>query len=301
MNYKLRNKFDCNQGAIRAIRYNIDGNYCLSCGADRKIKLINPETGLMLKAYVAHGDEVNDATGSCDSSFILSGSKDKSIIYWDVTTALPIRRLRTHVGGITCVNFNDDSTVAISGSRDNSIQCFDIRSRSLEPIQTLKEAKDCITDLIVTENKIISSSLDGCIRYYDIRAGELTSDKIQVPIVSMSITSDNQCILASCQDESIRLVDQDGGDVLAEYKGHKGSKEYRIECGVLKGDGYVISGSKFGEALVYDFLEANIVKRLQIGTENTISSLCVHPSQDQILFASGRDVQVWSLNDLDEN
>jgi len=301
MNYKLRNKFDCNQGAIRAVRYNVDGNYCLSCGSDRKVKLINPETGLMIKAYTAHGDEISDATGSCDSSFILSGSKDKSIIYWDVITGVPVRRIRNHVGGITCVSFNDDSSVALSGSRDNSVQCFDIRSRSLEPIQTFKEAKDCITDLIVTENKIISSSLDGCIRYYDIRAGELTSDKIGVPIVSMTITSDSQCILASCQDESIRLIDLDGGDILTEYKGHRGPKEYRIECGVLKGDGYVISGSNFGEVIIYDFLEANVVKRLQIGSGNIISSLCVHPSDDQILFANGREVQVWAINDSDEN
>lgn len=98
---------------------------------------------------------------------------DKSIIYWDVSTGLPVRRIRTHLSHVTCVRFNYDSTVAISGSRDNSVQCYDIRSRSLQPIQVLKEAKDCITDLIITENKIISASLDGHIRYYDIRAGSI--------------------------------------------------------------------------------------------------------------------------------
>ena len=131
----------------------------------------------------------------------------------------------------------------------------------------------------------------------------MTLDKIGVPIISMSITSDNQCILASCQDESIRLVDLDGGDILTEYKGHKGSRDYRIECGVLKGDGYVVSGSIFGEAIIYDFLEAKVVKRLQIGTENIISSLCKHPTNDQILFANGREIQLWSLkyDDSPEN
>jgi WD40 repeat protein len=49
MNYELKKSFDCNQGAIRAVRYNVDGNYCLSCGSDRKIKLFNPKTGLMIK------------------------------------------------------------------------------------------------------------------------------------------------------------------------------------------------------------------------------------------------------------
>lgn len=314
--YKLRKKFDCNQGAVRAVRYNVDGNYCLSCGSDRKVKLFNPLTGLLLKTYAGHGDEITDSTGSCDSSFILSASMDKSIIYWDVMTALPVRRIRNHLGGVTAVKFNLESNVAISGSRDNSVQMFDIRSRSVEPVQTLKEAKDCITDLIVTENKIISSSIDGYIRYYDIRAGEpnlnsfltrkvlniffsgeLTNDKIGIPIHALAITSDGQCLLASCQDESIRLVDQSEGDILTEYKGHKGSKDYRIECNVLKGDGYVLTGSSFGQVVIYNFLEANEVKRLNLGGKSAITSLCRHPTDDQILFACGRDVQLWSLND----
>lgn len=45
MNLELKKSFDCNQGAIRAVRYNVDGNYCLTCGSDRKVKLFNPKTG----------------------------------------------------------------------------------------------------------------------------------------------------------------------------------------------------------------------------------------------------------------
>lgn len=93
----------------------------LTCGSDRKIKLFNPKSGLMIKMYAGHADEVNDVVGSCESSFILSGSSDKSIIYWDVATGLPVRRLRTHAGAVSCVKFNEDSSVAISGSRDNTV------------------------------------------------------------------------------------------------------------------------------------------------------------------------------------
>lgn len=87
MTYELKRKFEYNQGgAVRAVRYNIDGNYCLLCTSDRKLMLYNPKSGLNLKAYCGHGDEVFDAVSSCDSSFLLSGSADKSIMYWDVST-----------------------------------------------------------------------------------------------------------------------------------------------------------------------------------------------------------------------
>lgn len=265
--------------------------------------------------YAGHGDEVNDAVGSCDSSFILSGSSDKSIIYWDVSTGLPVRRLRTHDGAVSCVKFNEDSSVAVSGSRDNTVQCFDIRSRAFEPIQAMKEAKDCITGLIVTEHKIISSSLDGCIRHYDLRAGEMTCDKIGEPITAMSMTRDEQCILAACQDQAIRLIDVDGGEVLSEYRGHL-SKDFKIECDVLKGDAYIISGmlsklllskptkqifhtgSSFGCAIIWDFIEAKEVNRLRINNDGAvIQSLNRHPLNDDILFASRRELQLWSTAD----
>jgi mitogen-activated protein kinase organizer 1 len=127
--------------------------------------------------------------------------------------------------------------------------------------------------------------------------GELTHDKIGISINSMAITSDEQCLLLSCQDECIRLVDIDGGDILTEYKGHKGSKDYRMECDFVMGDGYVITGSNDGEVLIYDFLEANVVRKLKIGMTNIISSLCKHPTKDQILFANGREVQSWGISE----
>lgn len=67
-------------------RFTVDGSYCLSCGSDKKIKLWNPVSGLLLKTYGGHADEVTDVAGSCDSSYIVSSSLDKSIIYWDVAT-----------------------------------------------------------------------------------------------------------------------------------------------------------------------------------------------------------------------
>lgn len=131
---------DAKQGSIRAIRFNgknklrflfiknkissgvqlsvnvtipsynnkiilVDGSYCLTCGADKKIKLWNPHKNLMLKVYGGHGNEVLDAVGSCDSSQIASCGSDKSVILWDVSTGQPLRRFRGHAGSICCVKW----------------------------------------------------------------------------------------------------------------------------------------------------------------------------------------------------
>lgn len=48
------------EGAVLAVRFNADGNYCLSCGKDRTLQLWNPHRGIHIKTYKSHGREVRD-------------------------------------------------------------------------------------------------------------------------------------------------------------------------------------------------------------------------------------------------
>lgn len=180
-----------------------------------------------------------------------------------MSTGQPVRRLRGHAGGVKCVSFNEDSSIAISGGRDNAVFCWDIRTRRLEPVQMMREAKDCITSVLSNENKIITSSLDGCVRCYDIRVGEMTCDKVGVPITYLNMTQDEQCLLAACQDSVVRLLDCDSGGLLSEYRGHK-ADDYHIECGIMSNDAHIISGSSNGDAIIWDLLEGKILQNIEI-------------------------------------
>lgn len=84
------------QGAVRAARFNYDGNYCLTCGSDKLLKLWNPHKGTLLKTYSGHGYEVLDAVGSSDNSRVVSCGVDKTVVQWDVATGQILRRFRGH-------------------------------------------------------------------------------------------------------------------------------------------------------------------------------------------------------------
>lgn len=84
------------QGAVRAVRFNHDGNYCLTCGGDKLLKLWNPHRGVLLKTYSGHGYEVLDAVGSSDNSRLASCGADKTVVQWDVATGQIMRRFRGH-------------------------------------------------------------------------------------------------------------------------------------------------------------------------------------------------------------
>lgn len=57
---KEANLLKGHEGAVLAARFNGDGNYALTCGKDRTIRLWNPHRGILIKTYKSHGREVRD-------------------------------------------------------------------------------------------------------------------------------------------------------------------------------------------------------------------------------------------------
>ncbi|XP_018900421.2 WD repeat domain-containing protein 83 isoform X1 [Bemisia tabaci] len=292
MDYSLLQKIDCKQGAIRAVRFNVDGEYCLTCGSDKKIKLWNPHRGVHLKTYSGHGNDVLDVCGSCDSDRIISAGADKSVILWDVATGQPIRRFRGHTGRVHCVSFNEESTMACSGSLDNSVILWDIKSNRYDPVQVLKEAKDCITKVVVTDHEIITASLDCRIRRYDIRMCQIFCDFVGEPITSATLTRDSQCYLISCTDSVIRLLEKDSGELLSEYQGHS-TKDFSIESCLDQSDTYVLSGSTDGNVYCWDLVSSAVKTKYNHGQSLVVSSIICHPTKSQFLSAAGQTISLW--------
>lgn len=69
----------------------VDGSYLMTCGSDKKLKLWNPLSGLLLKTYGGHAHEVTDAAGSCDryeyKEWFLVNSEDKYVSAFLVVTS----------------------------------------------------------------------------------------------------------------------------------------------------------------------------------------------------------------------
>ncbi|XP_067416594.1 WD repeat domain-containing protein 83 isoform X2 [Emydura macquarii macquarii] len=278
---KLLQNLECKQGAVRAVRFNVDGNYCLTCGSDKSLKLWNPHKGTLLKSYSGHGYEVLDAAGSFDNSQLCSCGADKTVVLWDVTTGQKVN----------CVQFNEEATVILSGSIDSSIRCWDCRSRRPDPIQILDEAKDGVSSLKVSDHEILSGSVDGRVRRYDLRAGELYSDYLGSPVSSVCFSKDGQCTLAASLDSTLRLLDKDTGELLGEYTGHKNTA-YKLDCCLSEQDTHVGSCSEDGKVYFWDLVEGSLTLSLPVG-KGVVQSLSFHPSEPCLLTATEGCVQFW--------
>ncbi|CAG7822853.1 unnamed protein product [Allacma fusca] len=298
-NFDCIQNIKCNQGSIRAVRFNVDGDYILTCGADRTIKLWSWARGVQLANYQGHSAEVSDARGSCDNAQILSGSVDRNVTLWDVETLRISRRWRCHNSSVTCVQFNEESSLAISGSQDNSVKIYDVRSRAQREIQTLNEPTDTVTSLAVSQDTILVGSADGYTRSYDIRNGKLTVDCMGEAVTSVAISRDCASNLVSVADGTCKLIDKSTGQLLASYRGFNEARyyDYKVESCFDNSDRWVIVTSPLGKLFIFDLISENVKETLDLG--QSVVSVCCHPQADRIAAASGSSVSIFSSAEVD--
>eukprot|EP00041_Stephanoeca_diplocostata_P014037 m.252086 g.252086 ORF g.252086 m.252086 type:complete len:340 (-) comp19551_c1_seq2:35-1054(-) len=282
------------EGAVMAARFTHTGAYCLTSSRDKSIKLWNPQTGMCIKTYKGHGRDVNDAVGSVDNSRIASAGGDKMVFLWDVGTGQTITRFRGHTSTVNCVRFNKDSTVIISASYDRSVQFWDMRSNNFHPIMTLEEAKDSIPTMDVVDAMILTGSVDGHVRLYDIRMGAMREDYMKDPVTSVQFSHDRNCILASTLNSTVRLLDKESGEMLAEYTGRTNT-EYKVDAVLSHNDAYVVSGSEDGDLCYWDLVSGRMLHRASgAHGKSVVASLAYHPKAPMLLSASlDGVVKVW--------
>uniref|UniRef100_A0A1I7ZJD4 WD repeat domain-containing protein 83 n=1 Tax=Steinernema glaseri TaxID=37863 RepID=A0A1I7ZJD4_9BILA len=298
----LVSSFECQQGAVRAVRFNVDGKYCLSCGSDKSVKLWNPYKGTLLKSYTGSGSDVLDACSSPDNSIIASGGYDRVLTLHEVETGKISRRVRGHGAPINAVLFNEEGIAVLSASNDGTVRIFDIRQRSMDPVQILDEATDGILSLDVSDHEIATGSADGSVRVYDIRAGRVFIDYMGDSVTSVKLTNDRQCVVTSTMGGHIRMIEKINGKLLTEYTGHL-HKEFKIDCAILSSDCEIVSGSEDGLIYIYDIVESNVLCRLGEDLKprpRHVATLSSHPSRPCIAAATQSKMFIWDSLSADD-
>lgn len=223
-----------------------------------------PNAGL-LQTYSAHGYEVLDIAVSADNSRFASVGGDRQVFLWDVAEGKTIRRFTGHAARVNAVAFaGTDDSIIVSGSYDASVRLWDCKSQNAKPIQVLDEARDSISALHVLEggHEIITGSVDGYLRCYDLRMGQVHADCMGAPITSVQQTADAAAVLVSSLDGKIRLMDKRDGKMLKEYVGHK-NEDYRVRSCLGLGDAVVLSGSEDGNIFAWDIASGGVIARVE--------------------------------------
>ncbi|KAI4097419.1 MAG: hypothetical protein LQ339_006737 [Xanthoria mediterranea] len=275
----------------------------LTGSSDRSIRLYNPAKAStssvgsgLVQTYSAHGYEVLDISVTEDNARFASVGGDKQVFLWDVATARTLRRWSGHFGRVNCVGFGgEEGSVVVSGSFDATVRLWDCKSQSTKPVQVFEDSKDSVSSLHVLGHEIVTGSVDGKLRLYDLRMGMMYADTIGHPITSVQQTDDGNAVLVSTLDSFIRLMDKSNGQILQSYKGHINT-DYRIRSCLGLADSIVISGSEEGKIYVWDLLEGKLAETLTAHDGKVASAVsCCSPRKEWASAGTDGTVSIWGM------
>jgi WD40 repeat protein len=83
-----------------------------------------------------------------------------------------IQTLDDHESGINCMALSHDSTVLATGSDDHTIRLWSTKTTPIECLNVLSGHTEYITDILMIENSLVSSSADKTVRKWDIITGQ---------------------------------------------------------------------------------------------------------------------------------
>lgn len=233
-----------------------------------------------------------------DKSTTLLSSSNKSLVVTDLVTTKLKRRLHGHTGEINSLCTSVGCETFLSGSYDSSVKIWDGRSWSTNPVQTLNEATDSISSVQVYPNghgkntnssdstdftsEIVTASIDGKIRTYDLRKGQIKVDDFgsSVAITSMSMTSDGLCHVVLCLDGQCHIIERSSGNMLLSFRGDHTAGQYALDCCITADDNSIMCGSEDGKTFIYDFTTGQKRQSL-VGHFRPTTSVACHPNRKQ--------------------
>ncbi|CDF40162.1 unnamed protein product [Chondrus crispus] len=242
-------------GGVFTARFSSTSNHVLHGGASRILHLVDARSGAALQTLSGHAHPILACGISRSSNRLVSAGPDRTLFLWDASSgtlvARPGRR-DGHLARVNAVAFaarNDE--LVLSASYDRSLRIWDARNPHARPIQVISDASDSVTAVLPDGDAILTASVDGCVRSYDIRKGMYNVDALGAPIGSLALTQDRLCILAACLDGSMRLLQRSTGDLLELYRGHA-NQHFQLGCAVSGDDAFLFCGDEGGGFCMYD-------------------------------------------------
>lgn len=277
---------------VLTVGFNSNGNYLMTAGKDRTVKLWSSSTGEDIKNYSGgHNYEITALAICNDNSKFTSSGFDSSIVLWDVTKGSVIVKFQGHKKKVNSLNWNFTDTLIASASDDSTVKIWDIREK--HPVDNLTAAKDSVVKIYSNTDQYISASVDGFIQTYDIRCGVIYTDNLKSILLSVDIGRNGEFVASTHIDDILRVTNRPAGQIVRAFAQTSKSQDFVTPC-AFTSDLKVVIGDQHGEIGVYD-INTGPSKRWK-GHTSQVVKVVAHPVNPNVFASASHDaVKIWRI------
>lgn len=299
LNIKAHKRWYMSHGSsVNSIQFSPNGDFVVSAGSDRKIKLTDTVSGVVRNTLVGHSSLVMQAVISPDGRKILSCSEDRTARLWDVKTGKTLRILGPLPQAIHNVSFSHDGRFAVaSGYRSGKLRIWSLDE---DPGVTQFKSSSELNSAVASSRNglyIAAARRSGGFALWDIETGqELKTFASRDRIQSLQFTPDNRSIVAG-GNRIIKVWDLLSGKCTRVWKVPNGGYIYSLH---LSQDGRrCLSGNADGTVNVWDMINGKSIHTFKIEEMKfKRRRIAISPSGRQYIISIGPNIYVYDSQTL---
>jgi WD40 repeat protein len=262
---------------ISCITIDPSGKFLISGSIDNSVKILDLESGIILRTLVGHTDLVQSISVDALCRYIVSGSRDNTIKVWDF----------------------------VSGNLLKTIYLFD--NEMLWSVVIDPSAKFIVSSVTIQKNRKPTDDLR--IKIFDLASGKLlNSIKGHAFIPAVAIDPSGQFIVSGERNKNNKYEEQGiikiweliSGRLIKTVKAH----DFTVRAIAIDPNGkFIVSAGSYGEKTIkiWNLKSGKLIQRLK-GHTGSIEAVIVHPSANFIISRSSdygnnidSTIKIWNL------
>jgi len=286
--------------AVSSVCYSRDGKYIASGSADDTVKLWEVETGLLIKTFYHHVNNVISVAFTSDDRFILS-STCSTVKSFEVSSGKLINTFqqdsderRFDCWHLKSVSFSPDGQHIASVCRDNTIKLWEAESEKL--INTIQGNSIDLNYLRLSPDgrRIVTGSSDNTVKLFEVGSGKLIStfQGHSNYITSVSFSPDGQFIASGSNDKTVKLWEAESGKLIETFQGH----DSIVLSVSFNPNGRSLASGSFDKTIkLWDVKSGNLIKTIQ-GHNGSINSISFNPNGRSLASGSSdNSIKFWDI------
>lgn len=286
---------------ITALRLHPNGRMLAAAGDDHRVRLVEVDTGRLLRVLDGHRDAVVSAAFSPDGQVLVTAGLDHRVLCWPLSAAQSAWELGPYPGAVAEVEFNHRGDRLALVGFGMPLQLIDAATgKPVEDMECPCRDMRCIA-FSPDDRLLAGAGRNGRVRIWDAVTGESvrTIEAHRQRVRAIAFMTRGEQVVTASEDRTVRGWDARSGEELFRLSQETGgASPGKVLSMVALDGGRLATASSDNHIRIWDLASQRLLSQLK-GHQGSVAAL---DANTQWLVSGSFDttIRIWPLARVDE-